>query len=180
MIVACRKGNRSEPALAGYQHFGGGSDELLLLGATERIGPVFALLHAMAQGRASPPRQISRVGLTSPKPGITAAPLRAALAFPATSLTRRRPSPACEPALATRSQGLAVRSVTKILLGPATHNRNVTPTILITPVALPRRAHPARAGCVAFRRLARPRPLVGCPAPPQKPGAHAIFSAGRH
>src|SRR5215831_5370347 len=58
-IVACRKGNRSEPALAGYQHFGGGSDELLLLGATERIGPVFALLHAMAQGRASPPRQIS-------------------------------------------------------------------------------------------------------------------------
>jgi hypothetical protein len=28
-IVAYRKGNRSEPALAGYQHFGGGSDEPL-------------------------------------------------------------------------------------------------------------------------------------------------------
>src|SRR5262249_8166479 len=28
-IAAYRKGNRSEPALAGYQHFGGGSDEPL-------------------------------------------------------------------------------------------------------------------------------------------------------
>jgi hypothetical protein len=28
-IVTYRKGNRKEPALAGYQHFGGGSDEPL-------------------------------------------------------------------------------------------------------------------------------------------------------
>src|SRR5262249_42403875 len=84
-----------------------------------------ALLYAMALGRAPPPpaNKSRRMPLRDSQRGVDAPwlfearprfvshrrALRAALAFPATSLTRR-PSPACEPALGPRSPALAVRS----------------------------------------------------------------------